>query len=467
MKKLYKVILMMAVMGLITIQSFSQGGMGHFMIGLDEDGDTVDEFTGGNGYGGQWYFYENTVWWNMWFLNEPFIAQNHKVAFISFRVVSLYPGILSNLTVVVNWSTPWWSWPEPQNPPAPPIPPLTAGQEEMMIARSQPLIMINNQMIPHEFPGIPVEVVFPIWDYNPEWISMDVRGTNVWVTGMPTEQGVLPGSIIHVCLPPADTMLREYGDAPEGAVAYLETNTIGNFPTCVYVGPAGSFIRHGFPSATYFGFLEDGEPDGNAGWCPIFAPNQYDSDECWFGPPAPNFDEGLMTPIPFSIVFGNYVPCAGQGEALDTACAQAVWGPDIDIWVNSAQGFGGFVNVLADWNRDGQWALDPNTTCAGNPVPEHVLVNFPIPPGFMGPLSALAPPPFTVGPKQGHVWFRFSFTEVMVAPNWDGAGVFNDGETEDYLIYITKKVIPLATWPIFLAIGLIALATFIIWWRKK
>jgi hypothetical protein len=52
---------------------------------------------------------------------------------------------------------------------------------------------------------------------------------------------------------------------------------------------------------------------------------------------------------------------------------------------------------------------------------------------------------------------------------WDGSGAFADGETEDYLLYIAPVpgVIPLANWSLILAIGLIILFTFFIWWRRK
>jgi hypothetical protein len=92
-----------------------------------------------------------------------------------------------------------------------------------------------------------------------------------------------------------------------------------------------------------------------------------------------------------------------------------------------------FVNVLIDWNQDGQWS--GFSSCPdGTTVPEHVLVDFAVPPGFTGPLAALAPPPFIIGPNSGYVWARISITEMPVGPGWHGAGIFEDGETEDYLL---------------------------------
>ena len=94
----------------------------------------------------------------------------------------------------------------------------------------------------------------------------------------------------------------------------------------------------------------------------------------------------------------------------------------------------GYVNLLVDWNQDGQWG--GSVTCPGGttPMSEHALVDFPVPNGFNGPLSALGPPSFVIGPKAGHVWARFSITERPVGMEWIGDGVFEDGESEDYLL---------------------------------
>ncbi|MBN2357235.1 hypothetical protein JXO59_14055, partial [candidate division KSB1 bacterium] len=61
----------------------------------------------------------------------------------------------------------------------------------------------------------------------------------------------------------------DFGDAPEGVVAYPAAGTIGSFPTCVTV-TLGGWIQHGLGWA-YFGPFPvtpglgwDAEPDGNA-----------------------------------------------------------------------------------------------------------------------------------------------------------------------------------------------------------
>jgi hypothetical protein len=276
------------------------------------------------------------------------------------------------------------------------------------------------------------------------------------------------GIIVHECLGGS-----EFGDAPEEDTAYIDPVTIGYFPTCVNVGPVNSHVIHGCPSALFFGGLVDCEGDGNAGWCPTFGPNWYNMDECGTYPlplPPVGIDEGLMFPVPATILLQptpmGYFPCGQQTMALDTVCNMAIWGQNIDIWVDASQAVGGFFNVLFDWNRDGDW-MDVSD-CNGTPVPEHVVVDFPVPAGFVGPVSVLVPPNFQIGPKKGYVWARFTLSEIPVGPDWDGSGNFADGESEDYLILVVARPeIPLSNWPLLLAVGLIALLTIFIWWRRR
>ncbi|MGD9020765.1 MAG: GEVED domain-containing protein [Lysobacterales bacterium] len=243
---------------------------------------------------------------------------------------------------------------------------------------------------------------------------------------------------------------RDYGDAPEGVLAYPSTGQVGAFPTCVQAGPA-RYVEHNNFGA-WFGPSMDFEGEGNAGTCPVFAP--YDNDECFN-----DGDAGLLLPGAFTITGGVVTPCAGQARPIDGACRTAQWGMDIDIdihnWMPNHEPYlPAYVNVLVDWNQDGAWA--GSSPCGAGSVPEHVLVDFMVPPQYDGPLSALGPPGFNTGPNPGHVWVRFSITEAPVGPGWDGDGIFEDGESEDYLLLIDtpqhQSIPTLGIW------GLVALA---------
>lgn len=177
----------------------------------------------------------------------------------------------------------------------------------------------------------------------------------------------------------------------------------------------------------FFGSTFDLETEGNAGFCcGSFPP--YDKDETFL-----DTDAGLIKPEPFTINSkGTIEPCLySTGTSLGTVYSTVEWGDHIEMDVhNHLSSLGqSYVNVLIDWNQDGKWD-DPS---------EHVLVDFTVPYGFDGFLSQLQPPSFQIGSSSGYVWMRCSIMERKVGFNWQGDGIFYDGETEDYLIKIDDK----------------------------
>ena len=222
----------------------------------------------------------------------------------------------------------------------------------------------------------------------------------------------------------------DYGDAPEGGIAYPSTGVVGHFPTCVTSGSA-LWIEHS-NSGSNLGLNLDSEKDGNTDLCgdaACFPP--YDRDECFA-----DGDAGLIIPEPFTIdATQKVVPCPNsQGTVLGGTCQVAKWGPDIDIVVRGNPDQQSYINLLVDWNQDGQWG--GAAACQGGTASEHVLVNFPVPSGFTSWLSELKPPSFIIGPQPDFVWTRFSLTEQPVDLPWTGEGVFSGGETEDYLLLL-------------------------------
>jgi len=88
------------------------------------------------------------------------------------------------------------------------------------------------------------------------------------------------------------------------------------------------------------------------------------------------------------------------------------------------------VNILIDLNIDGDW------TDAG----EHVVQNQAIP--LPGPdENTFVSNPFnTVGATPGQTWLRLTLTRTPVTVPWDGTGLFDCGETEDWNITIEEEV---------------------------
>jgi len=136
----------------------------------------------------------------------------------------------------------------------------------------------------------------------------------------------------------------------------------------------------------------------------------------------------------------NVVPLATVGiPYLQFINSMVTWGIETDLFVQNWAPVDGFVNVLADWNQNGQW---------GEPG-EHILINQLIPTGFNGPISLLiGGSTFTTGQNPGYVWFRYTITPHPLPAEWNGEGEMEDGETEDYLLLIAGDNPPTAcyTW---------------------
>jgi hypothetical protein len=105
-----------------------------------------------------------------------------------------------------------------------------------------------------------------------------------------------------------------------------------------------------------------------------------------------------------------------------------------------------YLNVLADWNQDGDWndnvACGPVQTCAREWAVKNERVM--LTPGC----SEHVTPAFQVGPRQGPAWIRVTLTPVQVSDDfpWAGSvgsvnGDFPGGETEDYLVTVAPSTL--------------------------
>lgn len=122
-------------------------------------------------------WYEYAEWWNVWFYDHPLDPERFKVVHIEFDVAPTVPGPPIVLEVAVNWSTD--SWDVPGEPPLPGVP------EELYIGRE---ILLSElvDLVPGHY------ALDWVWrDYNPEWVSVDVRGSNFVITN---------GTIMHDCV---------------------------------------------------------------------------------------------------------------------------------------------------------------------------------------------------------------------------------------------------------------------------
>lgn len=165
---------------------------------------------GGSGYqGGQWFFYPESGWWNQWFYDGPLDPAGKKTINISLGVRPLEPGVPSRLEVAVNWSNSQWSAKMTGTPP------IKASDEQFIVRRT----LFSDQITNSEALGFATEIS----DLCPEWVSIDIRGTNVVIER---------GTIDHVCVSPEP---QQACCLPDG--------------TCVSTTAADCLARNGIPQA--------------------------------------------------------------------------------------------------------------------------------------------------------------------------------------------------------------------------
>ncbi len=150
-----------------------------FDIAIDPTGAFIGG-SGGGAYGAGWYFYEMEGWWNIWFYDHPFDSSRFKEGLMIFDVQPVDPAQPSFFEIAVNWSTDLWSIEQPPDDSMPPLPPV----DEIRYIGRQTLFLT-------EFEWGFQEVPYIIEPYNPEWVSVDVRGYNFSVVG----------DIVHACCP--------------------------------------------------------------------------------------------------------------------------------------------------------------------------------------------------------------------------------------------------------------------------
>ncbi|MCK4538958.1 MAG: hypothetical protein KAV42_09205 [Candidatus Krumholzibacteria bacterium] len=136
---------------------------------------------GGSGYaGGEWYVYPSN-WINQWFYDHPFDETRGKIIHIEFDWSAMDPLCTTDITVAVNWSTPEYSALGLGDTE----PPLPGCDEELYIIR-ETIIDLCGVYAGTEH----VIYDFTIYDYNPEWVSIDVMGCNF---------EIINGVIVHEC----------------------------------------------------------------------------------------------------------------------------------------------------------------------------------------------------------------------------------------------------------------------------
>jgi hypothetical protein len=209
--------------------------------------------------------------------------------------------------------------------------------------------------------------------------------------------------------PAATGPLADYGDAPDGEIAYAG-NVMGRFPTRFATAngvggrPGGHATTIG---AEMLGRTVSGESDVTDPADPDGRPNRIDgdADDRMFIVWDPNTD-----PPTANLIYD---------------CTVAAAAPAGDR----------YVNALVDLDRDGHWG--------GGAGVEWTIVNQPvaISPGTTA--TFLSPSFAWTASESLAVWARVSVTHDAIPPadfgvaGWDGSGALGSGEVEDFLVAVT------------------------------
>jgi GEVED domain len=249
----------------------------------------------------------------------------------------------------------------------------------------------------------------------------------------------------------------DFGDAPEGSLAY--PGVIGHFPSCLAPSAPGTFDIACAPISLPpgpTGFVRNVNAAGNGYWLgcgpatvgPMGIDSEPDAKVNSDGSPF-SFCTNTLAVDCFESAFGlkfGQDECYGDDDAglADSVVFIPCKARTIRFRTYSCATFTrrAFLNILVDWNHDGDWNDNMQScTPAGPCIFEWSVKNIAIdiPPGCATQVS----PPILAGPTEGPAWMRITISDQPVSDDfpWNGsAGMagqsLQGGETEDYPVSI-------------------------------
>ncbi len=251
----------------------------------------------------------------------------------------------------------------------------------------------------------------------------------------------------------------DFGDAPEGIAAY-PSGIIGHFPTCIApTAPGSQTLDCGTPLST---------PPGVTGYVKHVA-LPTDVDHFWLGCPIGAVDSEADGKVnlgggPISICNDGPVDCVealgpmlfGQDECYgdpDAGLASFVSFARCSLQTVTMKAYNcsdhnvaAYLNVLVDWNQDGDW--NDNTLCFQDKIcaPEWAVKNITV--SLVPGCNTLTSPLIQVGPRPGYAWMRLTLSSDPAPEDfpWNGSaglpsGYLRGGETEDYPVRIVPSLV--------------------------
>jgi len=372
-----------------------------YRIVFDENGD----MTQGDGDGDGWHYYPTSGYHRMWFYNGAYDPGRQGVLDYHVYMEPVDLDVLASADIRFGWTTPAWSQLGLGRPPRPGD--ISTPAEEEQYTASEHLFTVP----PGNFVTLEPISHYTIEQYNPEWVSIDILGSNVYIFrgafhecapgggggggGGTVETGACCNRQTGDCFistqaqcqapytwlgantscqactqsPPASSL--DFGDAPDPA-----------YPTLL--GSNGA--RHTIVPGVVLGKGIDGEADGQ--------PNAAAT-----GDDDSGADED-------GVIFTSLLHAGGQARVSVTASTQ------------------GYLNTWVDFDADGSFA-GPD---------EQIFVDEVIHAGanaltFDVPVDAVA----------GETYARFRFNTRGLL-DYDGPAT--DGEVEDYRVYISRYYEP-------------------------
>ena len=189
---------LLAMAALLACASSAGAVVETFWAEVDAEGNVTDG--GGTGFmllGGDdvWFYHETTDWWDQWFRSDPFNPNRRNEIDLTFEIYRLDPDAGDAWAeVTLNWSTPAWAdW---YMPP---------WNEDVFIERAEPSLF-EGEVFDIGTCEVEPPIHYVIEDYNPLWVSVDIRGYNFLIFG----------AIDHQCLPkPGDVDLDGFVDGDD------------------------------------------------------------------------------------------------------------------------------------------------------------------------------------------------------------------------------------------------------------
>lgn len=223
-----------------------------YRIVLDGSGNYV---TGqGDGYGGgTWYYYPATGWWRQWFYNDPFSTDREGYLYYRVFITANDYSKSVDFEVRFNWATPEWSRLGRSRPPLPGDAPTASDEGKYM--DGQELQSLDGVFLgtPDKPGSVEPNKEYTIEQYNPEWVSIDIRGRNVDI-----HRGAM-----HECRAKEGgqqqtTTQLDFGDAPDSYGTTLANNGARHSISAgIYLGAGVTSESDGKPNASATGDAAD------------------------------------------------------------------------------------------------------------------------------------------------------------------------------------------------------------------